>query len=372
MRLVSSIRAGLAAALLALCFPLVLPAQNAGVDSPTLTALSRYFAGLEQPAGSPFTRQTQVGGYPWFKSEMNRYWNNFRTTTFQHIRSWQKTEATDLSRQTVLYPFSGPDFLNVYAVYPEADTYIMIGLEKGGLVPDLEGMSVANIQKGLNMMVEGFRIYIGFNFYRTLGMEVDLNLSPFTGTLPHVLTQIAWLGYTPLSVSSVSFTAQGQIVTKPLAIGQVTTSWQLECRSSAGKTMKIIFLSQDVSNSGLAAVPGLKRYLESLPRVSGLFKAASYLPPREFFTEMTKICLSKMNSIVQDDSAIPYRMLANDYDVTVYGFYDRPHGLFPSYGQPDLAQLYRQRPRKALAFNFQYDRPDGSRNLMVARRKAGR
>ena len=64
-------------------------------------------------------------------------------------------------------------------------------------------------------------------------------------------------------------------------------------------------------------------------------------------------------------------MLANDYDVTVYGFMTGRTGS-SSYGQPDLAQLYRQRPRKALAFNFQYDRPDGSRTLMVARRKAGR
>jgi hypothetical protein len=341
-------------------------------ESTSLTALSRYFAGLEQPAGSPFAAKTAVAGYPWFRSEMTRYWNNFRTTTFQHIRNWQKAEANDLARQTILYPFSGPDFLNVYAVYPEADTYIMLGLEKGGLVPDLATMSVPRIQKGLNMMVEGFRIYIGFNFYRTLGMEVNLNLSPFTGTLPHVLTQIAWLGYTPLAVSSVDFTRTGQIVTKPLAIGQMTRSWLLECRSSSGKNMKIIFISQDVSNGGLAAAPGIKRYLENLPSVSGLFKAASYLPPRAPFTEITKICLSKMHSIVQDDSAIPYRMLAGKYDVTVYGFYDRPHGLFPSYGQPDLAQLYRQRPRKNIAFNFQYDRPDGSRNLMVARRKAGR
>lgn len=372
MKRVCSIRAGLVVALLALSFPLLLPAQNSVPDSSTLTALSRYFAGLAQAAGSPFVQETRINGYARFATEMNRYWNNFRTTTFRHIRNWQKAEVSDLPRQTVLYPFSGPDFLNVSAVYPEADTYLMIGLEKGGLVPALSKMFVANIQKGLRMMVEGFRIYIGFNFYRTLGMEVDLNLSPFTGTLPHVLTQLAWLGYIPLAVSSVSCTAQGRLETKPLALGELTASWQLECRAPSGKTIRIIFFSQDVSNNGLLQAPGFKRYLKNLPRVSGLFKAASYLPPRAPFSEITKICLSKMDSIVQDDSAIPYRMLAKDYDVTVYGFYDRPHGLFPSYGQPDLASLYRQRPRKALAFNFQYDRPDGSRNLMVARRRSGR
>lgn len=342
---------------------------TAGVSTELLTATSRYFAGLAQPAGSPLTARTKVAGYANFGYRMNRYWNNFRTTTFQHIRTWQKNEVTDLGRATVLYPFSGPDFLNVHAVYPEATTYIMIGLEKGGLVPVIETMPVGSVQRGLNMMVQGFSTYIGYNFYRTLGMEVDLDKSPFTGTLPHVLTQLAWLGYTPVAVHSVTFTADGQLQTTPLRRGVLTTNWMLECRSGSGKLMKIIYLSQDISNKGLSAAPGVKRYLEGLPRVSGLFKAASYLPPRPPFTEITRICLAKMRAIVQDDSGIPYRMLQDKYDVTVYGWYSRPHGLFPSYGQPELARLYRSRPRKPLAFNFQYDRPDGSRNLMVARRK---
>lgn len=340
-----------------------------GVSRKLLTQTSRYFAGLPQPAASPLQARTKVPGYRDFSTKMKRYWNNFRTTTFQRIRTWQKAEVSDLAKSTIFYPFSGPDFLNVYAVYPDAETYLMIGLEKGGLVPAIESMSLNKLKKGLDMMVKGFRIYIGFNFYRTLGMKVNLNLSPFTGTLPHVLTQLAWLGYTPLAVYSVSISPQGKMQTTPLVRNKMTTSWMLKCRSASGKLMKIIYLSQDISNKGLAAAPGVKRYLESLPQVSGLFKAASYLPPRPPFTEITRICLAKMQAIVQDDSGIPYRMLKDRYKVTVYGWYDRPHGLFPSYGQPQLARLYKKRPRKPLAFNFQYDRPDKSRNLMVARRK---
>lgn len=349
------------------------PAQSyseaGGISSGQLTQTARYFAGLKQPAGSLLSAKTRVKGYARFSAQMNSYWNRFRRTTFQRIRNWQKSQVNDLKRETILYPFSGPDFLNVYAVYPEADRYIMIGLEKGGRVPEIEKMSTARIRRGLNMMVKGFKIYIGFNFYRTLGMKVDLNKSPFTGTLPHVLTQIAWLGYTPLRVYSVKFAENGTILKTPLRRGELTQNWLLQCKSSKGKKMEIVFLSQDISAKGLAKAPEVENFLKGLPKVSGLFKAASYLPPRPPFHKITKICLSKMDAIVQDDSAIPYRLLKDDYDVTLYGNYKRPHAIFPSYGQPQLAKLYRQRPHKKLPFNFQYDRPDKSRNLMVARRR---
>ena len=346
-------------------------AQPGGDERRMLAETARYFAALSLEEESPLFAQTRVVTYPKFKEEMQKYWNAFRASTFEKIRKWQISEINDLTRTTILYPFSGPDFLNVYAVYPDADTYIMIGLEKGGLIPKLEEMPEASLRKGLDMMVEGFRIYIGFNFYRTLGMEVDLDKSPFTGTLPHVMTQLAWLGFSPLSISSVEFTSGGEMVTKPVSRGDFTQSWQLECRSAAGKVMRIIYLSQDISNEGLQKAPGTKRWLESLPPVSGLFKAASYLPPRPAFTEITRICLSKMRAIVQDDSAIPYRMIKDRYNVTVYGWYTGPHSLFPSYGQPDLNALYRNSTRRDLTFNFQYDRQDGTRNLMVARLKPG-
>ncbi|MDR2735037.1 MAG: hypothetical protein LBC99_10470 [Spirochaetota bacterium] len=331
-----------------------------------------YFAALplEAEAGSSFYKQTLMDVYPRYRENMEKYWRSFRVSTFDKIRAWQGREIADLDRATILYPFSGPDFLNVYAVYPDADTYIMIGLEMGGLVPRLEEMPEPELRKGLAMMVEGFRIYIGWNFYRTLGMADDLDKSPFTGTLPHVLTQLAWLDAKPLSIASVRFTPEGEMIKEPLQRGEMTRSWVMECRASSGRTQRIIYLCQDISNEGLRGEQGVKRWLEALPPVSGLFKAASYLPPRVEFSEITRICLDKMKVLVQDDSGIPYRMLKSNYDVTVYGWYVGPHRKFPSYGQPDLAAIYRASAKRSIEFNFQYDRPDKTRNLMVARRKA--
>ena len=37
---------------------------------------------------------------------------------------------------TVFYPFSGPDFINVFALYPRAKTYLLIALEPVGKMPD--------------------------------------------------------------------------------------------------------------------------------------------------------------------------------------------------------------------------------------------
>jgi hypothetical protein len=130
-----------------------------------------------------------------------------------------------------------------------------------------------------------------------------------------------------------------------------------------------VYHSQDISNGGLAANPGFRRYLESLPASAGMFKAASHLPQQDAFSEITRIALARMHSIVQDDTAIYFRTLRQFYDVTVFGRYQQPHSLFTGFMQHDLRQYYQEQPQRQLDFNFQYDRPDNSRNLMVARRK---
>ena len=43
--------------------------------------------------------------------------------------------------QTALYPFSGPDFLNVHSLFPDCANFVMFGLERIGEVPDVEAMT---------------------------------------------------------------------------------------------------------------------------------------------------------------------------------------------------------------------------------------
>ena len=57
------------------------------------------------------------------------------------IREFSEKYLTE-KHDTVLYMFSGPDFLYATSFFPNASTYILAGLEPVGSVPDLTSLSL--------------------------------------------------------------------------------------------------------------------------------------------------------------------------------------------------------------------------------------
>ena len=55
------------------------------------------------------------------------------------MENWRNGEVkvTGATRKTMLYPFSGPDFLNAYALFPDHPRYIFFSLERPGGLPEL-------------------------------------------------------------------------------------------------------------------------------------------------------------------------------------------------------------------------------------------
>ena len=53
------------------------------------------------------------------------------------MRAWatQELGPSQKVEGTVLYPFSGPDVVNMFAFFPQAKTYLLIALEPLGTLP---------------------------------------------------------------------------------------------------------------------------------------------------------------------------------------------------------------------------------------------
>src|SRR6202022_3115563 len=70
------------------------------------------------------------------------------------IASWMGSHADEYYRTsgTMYYMFSGPDFLYAYTFFPEANTYILAGLEPVGQVPDLSRMSPEMLNANLGAL----------------------------------------------------------------------------------------------------------------------------------------------------------------------------------------------------------------------------
>ena len=68
---------------------------------------------------------------------MNQAWATFDRRQLSVMRQWVADELGQADCPTVFYPFSGPDFVNMHTLFPQARTYLMVSLEPVGEIPDL-------------------------------------------------------------------------------------------------------------------------------------------------------------------------------------------------------------------------------------------
>jgi len=336
----------------------------------SLDDTARFLAGRTVSKTCSLFALTHTLKYKMYAKRMAAYWQRYLKSTVQPVRAWRKKWLADESKDFCFYPFSGGDFINAYNFFPEAKTLLMIGLEQAGYVPDVVNMSNWKRSRGFNLMVSGYRIFIRYNFYRTLGMAVFMDKSPFTGTVPHILSQMGWLGLKPVAVYGVGVTTGGRLRFRRIVDSRFRRRMAIDYLDKKGVRRRVIYLRLDLRNNSLRRKPLWRAYLNSLRGTSGFLKAATCLPPRHNYTIINQIMRRCMDVIVQSDSGIAYRHLKRDFKITLFGRYYRAHSLFPSWTQPQLRRAYRRAYYLRLPFKFSYDRPSGRlRNMMLAKRR---
>jgi hypothetical protein len=86
---------------------------------------------------------------------------------------------------------------------------------------------------------------------------------------------------------------------------------------------------------------------------------------KNYFSNIRSLILQKSSSVVQDDSAIPYRFFDKGaWDIRLYGAYSGPIDLFKVHLENDLKDAYA-RDSKKLGFRLGYANQS---NVLVARR----
>ncbi len=329
---------------------------------------AKFFSGGELPEGSALRVLTDDENYIKFKKKMNDYWNYYESKTFQPVRSWREKWLKDENHSVCFYPFAGADFINAHDFFPGAKTYILIGLETAGGIPDLLNISKKDMDKSLLKMIAGYDYLIYWNYYTTKDMASDLEKSPIRGVFPHILAQMSWLGITPVALYKVDVQSDGSLSFIKLKNGEQCRSGAIEFLDSDGVKKQVIFLHLDLSNPSLSKEISWRKYLTGLGKTAGILKAASYLPHMDNFSIIRGISLTNMDVIVQDDSAIPYKYFGSDWKITLFGIYHEPHFLFRGFLQKDLRDAYEKAPKIPLDFEYSYRRKDHARNLMLIKK----
>lgn len=332
---------------------------------PRVTSIAQLLAGVE-PDYALHARVARLDAWQTHRRALAPQWKKLRAGRLDAIEAWRdQVLARDLPRcRTLFYPFSGPDFLNAYLLFPLCHTYVFVGLEPPGSLPDLDRMADPEVGRTLREMRTALQDLLAHNFFMTKHMAQQLDTTRINGVAPPLIASMGLIRVRIMAVERFALTA-ARAARKPIIRGVKVTFFHPDI----GRPQALVYLSADASNAGFDQAPELAAFLAGLKPAMVLVKSGSYLLHRPYFSRLRDTVLGIAELVVQDDTGIPYRLLRErGWTVRLYGDYTGPIPLFANDLQADLAVAYRNRTDgQRLPFAFGYKGARGESNAMVAR-----
>ena len=157
------------------------------------TATAQILAGITpNPVEPELKRLVETDVFKEHQQWMTSNWSKVRGR-IQTIETWRSQEIrlSGTQKKNLLYPFSGPDFLNAYTFFPEHSRYVFFSLERPGTLPDLESVTPAQFAKLLQDVRSAFRDIFERNYFITSYMTKQLTTPWIRGTVPVMATMMA-------------------------------------------------------------------------------------------------------------------------------------------------------------------------------------
>jgi hypothetical protein len=284
-----------------------------------------------------------------YAASMNKDWLQFDAHRLQPIRVWRTTELSAVPAATLLYPFSGPDFVYAETFFPGARTIILCGLEPVGAVPTEDGIiPLANVLAGMEASV---KTLLEAGYFVTKEMRAGQKMGALQGIVPVLCLMLARSGDRITSIEADAGHAEVQYVS-----------------AFDGRPRTLLYFSLNLSNDNLKNGSAFMKFLQQAKPDTAYIKAASYLMHEQEFSNIRSFVLEHCSTIIQDDSGIPLRFFDTArWRLHLYGVYAPPLSIFKKYDQPDLAALYARSNPLPLSFGSGYHWDPATANLLVAR-----
>lgn len=344
--------------------------QTAETDRQTLRQACLRLAGLEVPEGP---RQELWAEH---QQVMEPLWATIEETHLQPMRGWASTAlaAVQQQPQALFYPFGGPDFPSVEQFFPQAPTYVLVGLEPPGTLPDLAAFSDEVLASELQRLRDGLSNLADKGYFVARHMVLDFGEAQrLEGFVPVLYIFLARAGFEPVSVRFFDLSPDGEPrYLEGLSESQPYAVEILFVPRDAPQTepRRLFYVSQDLSDEGLAAKPGFETFVRRLGTFDVYMKSAMYLPHEPAFGRLETLMLDG-RSILQDDSGVPWhRFDPQRWQVDLFGVYSKTLANYRQYFQADMAAAYAQRAEPSpLPFAIGYNSRISGSCLLWARRK---
>ncbi len=336
-------------------------------EASDLDDTARFLAGKGVAWTSTLADQSHTEAYTDYAAQIASGWKQFQAPNLERMRTWSKSHVP-ARYSTVFYPFGGPDIGNALALFPDADSYVMFGLEAPGAIPDLHALDGPAISAGLNELKASLSTIFQVNYFFTKAMEKKLGKGSFNSVSGLLLF---FLARSDCEVTKARLVAirDGAVVQGTAGIPGV----EITFRRNGGKDQTIRYFMVNVADASLAkSSRGFVPYLESQHFVT-MIKSASYLMHKDKepirFDQIRSLILSRSDFVVQDDSAVPLRLFARDtWKLQFHGRYEAPTQEFVKHLQKDLKVEFQRNSTGKLPFSYGYAYRQGESNLMTAER----
>ncbi|SNS02446.1 hypothetical protein [Hymenobacter mucosus] len=357
--------------------PAIAPAQPPAPDTSAVHNVAAYLAGLPSSRQSSLRTLEGQPGWQAYATTSNKSWATYDSTRTAKIEAWAATEldSVQATSPTIFYPFSGPDFLNVTTMFPTSTTYVLMGLEPVGTVPQRSTLENPNLFTALKASLWSV---LNFSFFRTNDMAVDLKSVELDGALPLMMLFAARTNHQVLGVRYIQLSPQGELIEADSATIRKPSlktipGVEMKLKAKNGPEKTVLYLSADLSDWKLGTTKeAALTYVRTLGPLTTYVKSATYLMHKAYFSKVRNLILERSNYVLQDDSGIAMKYFpASDWQFTYYGTYKRPINLFAKHYQPELTATYTDKanPPRPLPFGTGYNWRQNDSNLLLAHRR---
>lgn len=340
--------------------------SHVGAVSPT--ELGAFLAGRDLPPESPLAALQQSAEYREHARLFAAQWFRYDDRYFAPMRAWASSELVPRIGPSwqVNYLFGGPDLISALALFPEARSFVLVGLEPVGKLTNPLDLSPEELQTSLTMLRKSTEVIMNFSHFITKDMKAELQSSAFQGVFPIML---AFLSFTDTRIDvaeRLTLMPDGSLAAGEKPGGEPAV--RLVFRPTPGAPpAEAFYLQADLSDGALKKNQAALDWMGHRGPGTGYLKAASYLLQSGGFSRVRSFLLGNSSALVQDDSGISLADLQSaGWRVIPFGNYTTPLDIFTQYQQPTLQKLYSEGPAFPLPFGFGYRWQRGESTLLLA------
>lgn len=334
--------------------------------------VARLLAGLPARESSVFRALNADPVWIRHRAGFDADWKSLATGRLPRMKQFQEERLGGFRDARVFYPFGGPDALTVTTLFPAASSYLMVGLEPAGTLPQPEKLDPERLDEELAAFRESLRTVIRTSFFYTKEMDESYRGKVTDGLLPTLLIFLVRLDNEITGVNFVRVDSEGKLRERPPGEripGRAGVEIRFRTAGGASKTLR--YFPVNLINRHFDQNQDFRKFLAGQGRGVTFLKATSYLIHRNSFSMIRDHVLQYSDAILQDDSGVPYRCFDPAiWSVELFGRYTPPKTVFANREQADLMEAYEvPGAAKPLGFRIGYGASRGESNLLLARRK---